>query len=387
MLDAIVGVLQQTLALALEAAPWILAGLIATAFFKAYVNPDRVVSALGRPGFRSAWRAALFGAPLPMCSCGVLPAAFALHRGGASKGATASFLVSVPETNPESVVVSWGMLGPALAIIRPVTALIAAITTGVLVDRFAGAAPVTKAPKPDADGACCDHDHDHGHAHDHHHSHNHSHDHGHTHSPAPSRGERIRSGLLYAFTDVVDDIAKWIAIGLLVAGVITALLPENFLGSLGSGPIAILAALVISIPVYVCASGSIPMGAAMLFAGASPGVVLAFLLAGPSTNIATMGAVRREMGARVMWIYTGTIAATAFIGGMAIDAAWPLIATIPGTVHAHVHVGDEPHSHSWIPLWMMWGSLVILVTASVKPLRRQILKRLRPLTPPAANAT
>lgn len=387
MLDAIVGVLQQTLALALEAAPWILAGLIATAFFKAFVNPDRVVSALGRPGFRSAWRAALFGAPLPMCSCGVLPAAFALHRGGASKGATASFLVSVPETNPESVVVSWGMLGPALAIIRPVTALIAAITTGVLVDRFAGAAPVTKAPKPDADGACCDHDHDHGHAHDHHHSHNHSHDHGHTHSPAPSRGERIRLGLLYAFTDVVDDIARWIAIGLLVAGVITALLPENFLGSLGSGPIAILAALVISIPVYVCASGSIPMGAAMLFAGASPGVVLAFLLAGPSTNIATMGAVRREMGARVMWIYTGTIAATAFIGGMAVDAAWPLIATIPDAVHAHVHVGNEPHSHSWIPLWMMWGSLVILVTASVKPLRRQILKRLKPLTPPAANAT
>ena len=321
MLDAIVGVLQQTLALALEAAPWILAGLIATAFFKAFVNPDRVVSALGRPGFRSAWRAALFGAPLPMCSCGVLPAAFALHRGGASKGATASFLVSVPETNPESVVVSWGMLGPALAVIRPVTALIAAITTGVLVDRFAGAAPVTKAPKPDADGACCDHDHDHGHAHDHHHSHNHSHDHGHTHSPAPSRGERIRLGLLYAFTDVVDDIARWIAIGLLVAGVITALLPENFLGALGSGPIAILAALVISIPVYVCASGSIPMGAAMLFAGASPGVVLAFLLAGPSTNIATMGAVRREMGARVMWIYTGTIAATAFIGGMAVDDA------------------------------------------------------------------
>ncbi|HRK70317.1 MAG TPA: SO_0444 family Cu/Zn efflux transporter [Micropepsaceae bacterium] len=387
MLDAIVGVLQQTLALALEAAPWILAGLIATAFFKAFVNPDRVVSALGRPGFRSAWRAALFGAPLPMCSCGVLPAAFALHRGGASKGATASFLVSVPETNPESVVVSWGMLGPALAVIRPVTALIAAITTGVLVDRFAGAAPVTKAPKPDADGACCDHDHDHGHAHDHHHSHNHSHDHGHTHSPAPSRGERIRLGLLYAFTDVVDDIARWIAIGLLVAGVITALLPENFLGALGSGPIAILAALVISIPVYVCASGSIPMGAAMLFAGASPGVVLAFLLAGPSTNIATMGAVRREMGARVMWIYTGTIAATAFIGGMAVDAAWPLIATIPDAVHAHVHVGNEPHSHSWIPLWMMWGSLVILVTASVKPLRRQILKRLKPLTPPAANAT
>lgn len=405
MLEAITGVFQQTLLLALEAAPWILAGLIATALFKAFVNPQHVVSALGEPGFRSAWRAALFGAPLPMCSCGVLPAAFALHRGGASKGATASFMVSVPETNPEAVVVSWGMLGPALAIIRPVTAIIAAITTGVLVDRFAGATHAApRDPDKADDSACCDHDHahDHGHAHDHahHHAHGHAHghdccgddhshaghDHHHAHTPdtLPPAGERIREGLLYAFTEVIDGIAKWIVIGLLVAGIITALLPANFLGSLGSGPIAILVALLVSIPVYVCASGSIPMGAAMLFAGASPGVVLAFLLAGPSTNIATMGAVRREMGARVMWIYTGTIAATAFIGGMAVDALWPLIATIPDAVHAHVDVGQDSHSHSWIPLWMMWGSLIILAAASIKPVRRAII---RPLTGKSASAT
>lgn len=401
MLDAITGVLQQTLALALEAAPWILAGLIATALFKAFVNPDRVVSALGEPGFRSVWRAALFGAPLPMCSCGVLPAAFALHRGGASKGATASFMVSVPETNPEAVVVSWGMLGPALAIIRPLTAIATAITTGVLVDRFAGATQAAPgAPSKAADSTCCDHDHGHDHTHDHAHAHAHGHDccdddhghahkhddhaHHHAHAAAPAAGERIREGLLYAFTEVIDGIAKWVVIGLVVAGIITALLPENFLGSLGGGPIAILVALIISIPIYVCASGSIPMGAAMLFAGASPGVVLAFLLAGPSTNIATMGAVRREMGSRVMWIYTGTIAATAFISGMAVDALWPLIATIPDAVHAHVHVGNDPHSHSWIPLWMMWGSLIILAAAAIKPVRRAII---RPLTARSASAT
>jgi len=371
MVDVVGDVLRQTLLVSLEAAPWILAGLLATALFKAFVRPQRVERSIGTPGLLSAAKAALIGAPLPMCSCGVLPAALALHEGGASRGATISFLVSVPETNPESVVVSWGMLGPALSIMRPVTALFAALAAGTLVDRFGGQpthAVPREAPVHGHDhDACCAHDHG-------------THEHAH----AATRGERLREGMYYAFTDVVDDIAKWIAFGLLVAGIITATLPEDFLGNLGNGPIAILVALIVSVPLYVCASGSVPLGAAMLFAGASPGVVLAFLLAGPATNVATMGAVRRVMGSRVMWIYAGTIAATAFAAGMIIDALWPLIASLPGATHSHVHVGDASHAHSWIPLWLMWGSLAILAAAAIRPWRRMIL---RPLTRKAAGAT
>lgn len=380
MLAGVRSVLEQTLFLSLEAAPWILAGLLATALFRAFVNPADVVRSLGAPGFGSSVRAALFGAPLPMCSCGVLPAAFALHRGGASKGATSSFMVSVPETNPEAIIVSWGMLGPALAIIRPVTALVAAVTTGVLVDRYAASDPVKDKGGPDHQHAhddCCSKDHCHGGA-----------DQevvlAHTGSARPSRRARLREGLFYTFTDVIDGISTWIVVGLLVAGIITALLPPDFLGSIGSGPIAILVALVISVPLYVCASGSIPMGAALLFAGASPGVVLAFLLAGPSTNIATMGAIRQEMGARVMWIYTGTIAATAFVAGLMVDAAWPWIASFPDAVHAHVHIDGQVPAHGWIPLWLMWGSLIIVAAAAIKPVRRVIL---RPLTHQAPHAT
>lgn len=350
--------LGNTLSIALEAAPWLVLGLLAAGLIRAWLPAARLAPHLGGRGWKPVTRAAVLGAPLPLCSCAVLPAAFTLRRQGASRGATASFLVSTPETGVDSVALSWVLLGPFLAIARPVAALISAVATGLIVDRSerATAAPdVATATGVDthhcSHGDTCRYVHDVG-------------------SGVGGRWARTMAGVRYAFTDMMDDLAPWLAAGIVLAGAVVTLVPPALLAEWGSGPVAMALILVLAVPMYVCATATTPLAHAMLHAGVSPGTVLVFLLAGPATNIGGMMLIRRELGRRTLTAYLTGVCGSAFVLGLALDLTWGWVGW--NILAGHVH--DHDHSHL-IPLpgWITAASLLLLVLCALRrtvPARR-----------------
>lgn len=306
-MDTLAAILEEMLAMYLDAAPWLIVGIVAAGLVHAYV-PDGL---LGRwLGGRGAWpvlKAAVLGAPLPLCSCGVLPAAVGLRREGASKGATVSFLIATPETGPDSVAVSYALLGPVMAVVRPIAAVLSAVFAGVLT-LIATRGETDTAPngivegETCSSGTCC------------------ASSCSTTANPAAeSGGARLWGGLRYAFTDILDDIALWLAIGIVVAGVLAAVLPPQGLADYGTGLPAMLVMLAVGVPLYVCATASTPIAAGLMAVGVSPGAALVFLLAGPATNIATLGVVGKDLGPRALTAYLLGIALSALALGWALD--------------------------------------------------------------------
>lgn len=297
----------ETLAMYLEAAPWLMLGVVAAGLVHAFVPEGLMGRWLGGRGVGAVVKAALVGAPLPLCSCGVLPAAVGLRREGASKAATVAFLISTPETGPDSVAVSYALLGPVMAVVRPVAAVLSAIVAGLLtlaMTRGEVDAPIVAAPpaKPCCSGSCA----------------------------APAKVERAPlqralGGLRYAFTDILDDIALWLAVGLVVAGAMAVLVPPQGLAEYGAGLGAMVVMLLVGVPLYVCATASTPIAAALIAAGVSPGAALVFLLAGPATNLATLGVVGKDLGPRALTAYLGGIGLSSVACGLLLDAglaAW-----------------------------------------------------------------
>ncbi|MGE4553390.1 MAG: SO_0444 family Cu/Zn efflux transporter [Desulfovibrionaceae bacterium] len=308
-----------------EAAPFMLLGLAAAAALKALV-PDRLVARhLGGRGFVPVLKAALLGAPLPLCSCGVTPAAAGLRRQGAGRGATAAFLVATPETGPDSVAVTWALLDPLMAVIRPVAAVLTALAAGLGVDalergatadREPPAAPLASpAPAPAAcacsgcgcaasalgasgPGVAPD-------------------------APRPPLAARLRRGLAWMLDDLLPDIGWWFLGGVAAAGLITALTPDGFLAEhLGHGLGPMLLMLALGIPLYVCATSSTPIAAALAAKGLSPGAALVFLLSGPATNAASLAVVGRILGRRATAAYLAAIALGSLGLGLAVDALY-----------------------------------------------------------------
>lgn len=317
-MQTVIDIAREAFLMYVEAAPWLILGVVAAGLVHAFV-PDGLLGRWlgGRGDGQSGWavvKAALIGAPLPLCSCGVLPAAVGLRREGASKAATVSFLIATPETGPDSVAVSYALLGPVMAVVRPIAAVLSAIFAGlltlVLTRGEADAPPASDAPPLSEAKACCG---------------------GSCASAAPASDEGAKKsadtlvgGLRYAFTDILDDIAVWLAIGLLVAGVLSALVEPLALADIGAGLPAMLAMLAVGVPLYVCATASTPIAAGLIAAGLSPGAALVFLLAGPATNIATLGVVGKDLGPRALAAYLGGIAVSALVMGLGLDAllAW-----------------------------------------------------------------
>lgn len=465
--------LNNFLHLFLESAPWLLLGLFLAGMLKMFVPMEWMQRQLGGHGFKATVKAALLGAPLPLCSCGVIPAAVGLRRSGASKAATTSFLVSTPETGVDSVTVSYVLLGPFMAIIRPIAAVTSAIVAGLLVGRdedepdnisqskeassetqfekpsdkpvakpamsfkpvaadsplmtptgakLAGAPavsfkPVTEKtaaktgasccsgkaeaeprpePKPEscctpkvvaasccdakptaeaasccdakpavetasccspkaagpeassccassststaksADAGCCGSTQQHAHPAD---------------KPA-SVIERIWDGLVYASTDLVRDTAIWLLIGLFFAALVQTYVPADFLAQWGNGILAMLVMVVVSIPMYICATASTPIAAGLLLAGVSPGAVLVFMMAGPATNIATLGVVTKELGKRALFGYLGGVLGVALVFGVLVNY---LVATFGFEVAPQI--GEE---HAMLPDWLVASSGLLL---------------------------
>lgn len=346
--------LQSVGGVAIDAAPWLLMGLLAAGLIKAYAPENLLGRWMGGRGLGPVIRAALIGAPLPLCSCGVLPVAFGLRRQGASRGATVSFLVATPETGVDSIAVSYALLGPFMAVIRPVAAIISAVAAGLLSNVSPHKIqPIAARDHKQADCSTCS---------DGEKARN-------TRSSIPSNPtkNRLTFAWHYAMSDLLDDLSVWLAIGLLLAGAVSTFVAPDSITNWGSGLPSMLAMLAIGIPIYICATASTPLAAAMLQAGISPGTVLVFLLAGPATNIATLGLVRRELGASVLVAYLSMVCVSAIALGLLADL---LVSGLGIDIHA-----QTSQSREVIPEWLATISLIVLLVFAIRPVRAFLLRR------------
>ncbi|QYK12527.1 SO_0444 family Cu/Zn efflux transporter [Shewanella rhizosphaerae] len=457
----------------LDSAPWLLLGLVLAGMLKMFVPMTWMQKQLGGHGVKTTIKAAVLGAPLPLCSCGVIPAAVGLRRSGASKAATTSFLVSTPETGIDSVSVSYVLLGPFMAVVRPIAAVTSAIVAGLLVGRdddeakaeevahsagskrdeadkaeassccsskpaqkslekaesssccgdkpsapvrmTADVSPMMMRPvssdailkqealvkpvalvKPEAvksaSGACC----------------------ASKAAPEPvssccsskqevkaassccssakadnqsaAQGEsccestkdvaselkgtsvlaRMGKGLHYAATDLVRDTTVWLLIGLFFAALVQTYVPGDFMAKWGDGILAMLVMVLISVPMYICATASTPIAAGLLLAGVSPGAVLVFMLAGPATNIATLGVVTKELGKRALYGYLGGVLGVALVAGVLVNY---LVATFGFEVMPQV--GEQ---HNLLPSLVVNASGIILAILMFKVLLAKLPK-------------
>lgn len=309
-----------------DSGPWLLLGLAAAGMLKEFLPEEKVFRHLGKDDLRSVTIAAVVGAPLPLCSCSVVPAAVALQRAGASKSATTSFLIATPETGADSVGTTWALMDPVMTIARPIAAVLTAILSGTAVAALVKSGKVAAATPPIAvaQAACC---HASGAAAE-------------AAAAKPGFGRRMLNSLKYGYGTLSADLAPWFLIGFALAGMITVLVPDAWFGeSFPTGWPAMLGMLLAGLPMYVCATASTPIAAALIAKGLNPGAALVFLLAGPATNVATIGIVKKFLGGRVLACYLISIAVVALLLGAAVDALYPALGLTPtvsvGEAHEH----------------------------------------------------
>ena len=299
--------MQEIIHLINEMSPYLLLGFLFAGLLHSFVPSNLYHKYLSKPTFGSVVNAALLGIPLPLCSCGVIPTAMSLRREGASKGATTSFLIATPQTGVDSILATYGMMGLPFAIVRPVAALCTALFGGEAANIFGKTERLEGSEL--SEGSDCVHNH--GHAHDHCDCGCGSHD------PHPNK---VVEALHYAFVDMIADIGKWLLIGLLVAGLITVLIPDSaFTLFRGNTLASMLLVLCIAVPMYLCATGSIPIAVALMLKGLTPGAGLVLLMAGPACNFASMLVVKKVLGTRSLIIYLASIVIGAVGFGYLID--------------------------------------------------------------------
>lgn len=295
-------------AMVCQMAPYLLLGFLFAGLLHAFVPRQTYARHLSGNGWGAAIKAALIGIPLPLCSCGVIPTTVGLRKSGASEAASTSFLISTPQTGIDSIIATYSLLGLPFAIVRPIVALVTAVAGGKLVGLFGNRKSATDiAANDDNDCGCNEHTHSHGIG-----------------SQVSSFISRIVEALRYGFIEMVQDVGKWLVIGLLIAAAITVLVPDNFFASFADRPLLNMAVvLIIAAPMYICATGSIPIALSLMLKGMSPGAALVLLMAGPATNVASILVIGKVFGRRSLLLYLLTIIAGAILGGMVIDYLLP----------------------------------------------------------------
>jgi uncharacterized membrane protein YraQ (UPF0718 family) len=290
-----------------------------------------------------------------------------LQKQGANKGAVTSFLISTPESGVDSITITYALLDPILTVARPIVAFITAAVAGIaenLFDAKGNNARVIPDLTCPIDG-CCDGNNCTPEEHRRHHS----------------WSEKLITGIRYAFTDFWNDLAGWFFIGVLIAGAITAFIPDDiFSNYLGTGLSAMLLMLVVGIPLYICATASTPIAAALILKGVSPGAALVFLLVGPATNVASLTVLAGVLGKRATGIYLATIAASAVIFGLILDQVYALLG-----ISALATIGQAAEH---VPAWLELTAALILIALSLKPLLKNIktgLKTFATRRPAASN--
>ena len=330
--------------LTLEMAPYLLLGFLFAGILYAWFPSHKVARYLGKNNTASVLNAALLGVPLPLCSCGVIPTGVSFYKNGASKGSAVSFLISTPQTGVDSVLVTWSLLGLPMAIIRPIIAFVTGVFGGVLTNRME--------KKEDRNIPHIKH-------------------------VELENGKKIGViGMLrYAFGEFLEDIVKWLVIGLLFAALIAVIIPDDFfLRFLSNDYLSMLIILIASIPLYVCATGSVPIAAVLMLKGLSPGAAIVFLMAGPATNAATISVIGNSMGRKTLFRYLLSITAGAFIFGVIVNELLPR-EWFTGAIQ-HLHEGE--HEHEFLPYWIKLLSGVLLSLTMINGLfRKYILPHLK----------
>ena len=360
--------MQEVVYLITGMSPYLLLGFLLAGLMHAFVPGKFYTKYLSRKSFRSVLNAALLGIPLPLCSCGVIPTAMSLRKEGASKGAVVSFLIATPQTGVDSIIATFSLMGLPFAIVRPIAALFTAIFGGVIVDK---AEPEKKCcchseEKKTEEHSCCCHTKKEESEHVCHcHSEEKKAEDGcHSHK---SFFTKIKEALTYAYVDMMEDIGKWLVIGLVVAAAITVLVPTEYFAVFQGNTLAsMLLVLCIAMPMYLCATGSIPIAVALMMKGLTPGAALVMLMAGPACNFASMLLIRRSLGLRTMLVYILSIVLGAVAFGYIID-----MLQFSGMVD-FLYQLKEVHSchdeHAGVFSWICTGLLLLLlVNALVLP--------------------
>jgi len=299
-----------------DSAVFIIAGFTAAGLIKVFLPFSVVRGRLSGGGMGPVARAAILGVPLPLCSCSVVPTAMTLRQMGASRGATTAFLIATPESGMDSIAVSYALLDPIMTVFRPLAAFITAFTAGALENMFGikDGPPTADIGHDDCCGGDCGT----------------SSSVTNTANGAVGFVSKLSEGLRYAFGDLFDDMAGWMAAGILAAGAMTVFISDGFfVGHLGGGVITMLFMLALGLPMSVCASASTPIAAAMIMKGLSPGAALVFLLAGPATNIGSMALIGRFMGGRALSIYISAICVCSIALGLALDGLYTAMGVNP----------------------------------------------------------
>jgi len=355
-----------------QMAPYLLLGFLVAGLLSVGISPAWVERRLGRGGLGPVITASLVGVPLPLCSCGVIPVAASIRRHGASRGATTALLLSTPQTGVDSIAVTYALLGPVFAVFRPLVALVTGIVGGFLVQLFDRAdehhVPADSSLDPCADGchdaradagndACsaCSNDSTTGALHET--------------SPQATcteacceggrQGSVIVRALRYGFVTLPRDIGPALIVGIVVAGAIGALVPEDHLRAyVGSGVLSILLAMAAGVPIYVCATASVPIAVGLIHLGVSPGAALAFLIAGPATNAATLTTAWRVLGRRATIVYLATVAVSAVACGLLLDWLIPTLGAAAPQLGGGSHA--EPAGH-----WLSGAGAVAMLAVLV----------------------
>lgn len=312
----------------LELSPWLLLGCLFAGVLHVMIPPGTVKRQLGQPGFRGIFKAALAGVPMPLCSCGVIPAGLGLYKDGASRGASVSFLVATPQTAVDTTFVSYSFLGWPFALFKLLSSFATGLLAGTLTERWGGAEQQPDMPPSEAKRA------DSGPAY-------------------PGMMARLKGVWQFGVDVLLRMIWGWVVIGVVVSAALTTFIPAGYLGewSLASGFTGLFLALLISLPMYACSTASVPIAAGLVHAGLPAGAALVYLVAGPATNVATIGAIYRVFGARVIGIYLGVIVISSLLFGYLFDF---LVDHTALRIHDHAH-----HHHvSW---WAVASAAVIVI--------------------------
>lgn len=359
-----------------EMSPYLLLGFLLAGLMHAFIPGRYYTRYLSKPTLGSVINAAILGIPLPLCSCGVIPTAMSLRKEGASRGAVTSFLIATPQTGVDSIIATFSLMGVPFAVIRPIAALVTAVLGGWMVNTFvslrdrrahrekagetamkpegaqtcschcgeekaemettetagAGSCSCHSQEEEEAEGCCCTEECSDSHHHHHHHGDGHSshrRHHSHHHSSSchcsdrkipETFGGKIVEALRYAFVDMMSDIGKWLVIGLVVAGLITIYVPDEVFTIFKDNTAAsMILVLIVSIPMYLCATGSIPIAVVLMIKGLTPGAALVLLMAGPACNMASVLVIRKGLGSRTLLIYILSIVIGAIFFGCLVD--------------------------------------------------------------------
>ncbi len=289
-MDILLNILKEIWLVTVAMAPYLLFGFLMAGILSVLISKEYVRRHLGGHGWIQSLKAALVGVPMPICSCGVIPLAASLRKHGASRSATASFLASTPQTGVDSLMITYALLGWVYAVFRAVVAFVSGILCGMAVGAVS---PKNEEVVPDCTDECCQ----------------------------PSQTHILKRMLSYGFVSLPRDIARAMVLGIVISGIISGLIPENYFADrMGDSVAAMFLMLLIGIPLYVCSSGSVPIALAFIKAGISPGAALIFLITGPATNAATLTTLWKIIGKKQLIVFLATLALCALGAGFIINA-------------------------------------------------------------------